>query len=95
MSLFKTKEWWRTECGDSRESFDGQSLLIAGRLLAEQLASDVIVVASHSGYLRIYSPTNEWDDESNAPTPYRSTDLLVEAKLADCIVDLKEGRFVS
>ncbi|XP_058789395.1 protein PTHB1-like isoform X2 [Phymastichus coffea] len=96
MSLFHTKEWWRTECGDSQESFDGQSLLLVRELFGkEQLPADLICVASHRGYLRIYAPTSQWDDELHAPTAYKSTDLVVEVKLADAIVDLKAGKFVS
>ncbi|OXU18994.1 hypothetical protein TSAR_009649 [Trichomalopsis sarcophagae] len=103
MSLFRTKEWWRTECGDSKENFDGQSLLIVQQLFGrggdgdeqQKQSKEVIVVASHAGYLRIYAPANQWIDEANAPGAYKSTDLVVEAKLADCILDVKAGRFVS
>lgn len=94
MSLFKTKEWWRTECGELKESFDNQSLLLVNRLLGPN--RDVVVVVSHQGYVRIYDPVNQWDDELNTPGPnYKSTDLVVEAKLADAVLDVKAGKFVS
>lgn len=98
MSLFRTKEWWRTECcsssGQQPESFDHQSLLVVRGLLAG-VEQEVIVVASHGGYLRIYSPVNEWNEEERSPGAYKSTDLVVEAKLAECIIDVKAGSFVS
>ncbi|KAL7289856.1 hypothetical protein TKK_0016254 [Trichogramma kaykai] len=113
MSLFKTKEWWKTECSSSsgsndnnqqrqqpqqqhqRETFDGQSLLLVRGLFEAEAVHDVIVVVSHAGYLRIYAPHNEWDEEGQAPGPYRSTDLVIEAKLADSILDCRDGRFIS
>lgn len=94
MSLFKTKEWWRTECGELKESFDNQSLHVACGLLDQD--RDAIIVVSHQGYLRIYDPKNQWDDELNAPgSSYKSTDLVIETKLGDAILDAKTGKFVS
>jgi hypothetical protein len=95
MSLFKTKEWWRTQCGDGAEVFDGHSLLVARRLLGEDGPEESLVVGGHAGYLRIYAPANKWEEEGNAPGAPKSTDLVVEAKLADSILDLKAGKFVS
>ncbi|KAK2576721.1 hypothetical protein KPH14_005377 [Odynerus spinipes] len=92
MSLFKTKEWWRTECG-SNETFDRCSLFVAPLFGADK--KDCVVVASHQGYLRIYSLSSQWEDETKLPTGYKSTDLIIETKLCDCIVDVKAGKFVS
>ncbi|XP_071628564.1 protein PTHB1-like [Temnothorax longispinosus] len=92
MSLFKTKEWWRTQCGVN-ESFDRQSLLVTPFFGADR--KDVVVVGSHSGYLRIYSPSSQWIDETKSPSGYKSSDLVVEAQIGDCIVDTKAGKFVS
>ncbi|XP_020292987.1 protein PTHB1-like [Pseudomyrmex gracilis] len=92
MSLFKTKEWWRTQCGVN-ESFDGRSLLITSLFGVER--KDVVVVGSHSGYLRIYSPSSQWTDETKSPSGFKSSDLLIETQIGDCIIDIKAGRFVS
>ncbi|XP_015121440.1 protein PTHB1 [Diachasma alloeum] len=92
MSLFRTKEWWRTECGNG-ETFDGQSLLVVPLFGEEK--RDIIIVASHSGNLRIYSPSAQWNDETNSSSGYKLTDLIIETKIADCIIDVKSGKFVS
>ncbi|CAL7941620.1 unnamed protein product [Xylocopa violacea] len=92
MSLFKTKEWWRTRCG-ANETFDRHSLL-AAPLFGED-KKDILVVGSHEGYLRMYSPSSQWMDESKSPTNYKSTDLMIETRIDECIVDLKAGKFVS
>ncbi|XP_011154382.1 protein PTHB1 [Harpegnathos saltator] len=92
MSLFKTKEWWRTRCGVN-ESFDRRSLLIAPLFGADR--KDVIVVSSHSGYLRIYWPSSQWLDESKEPSGFKSSDLIIETRIGECIVDVKAGKFVS
>lgn len=92
MSLFRTKEWWHTECGIN-ETFDKQSLLIVPLFGDDK--KDIIIVTSHSGNLRIYSPSSQWNDETGATTGYKSTDLVIEAHIADCIIDTKAGKFVS
>ncbi|KAG7198808.1 hypothetical protein KM043_001782 [Ampulex compressa] len=92
MSLFKTKEWWKTVCG-ANESFDRHSLLVAP--VFEDEPRDVVIVGSHAGYLRIYAPSAQWSEERKSATGYRTTDLIIETRLADCIVDVKAGKFVS
>ncbi|XP_012270312.1 protein PTHB1 [Orussus abietinus] len=92
MSLFKSKEWWRTECG-SNGSFDKQSLLVCPLFGDEK--KDAVVVGSHDGYLRVFMPTSTWLEETKNPTGFKSTDLLLETKVAECVVDLKSGRFAS
>ncbi|CAK9828785.1 Protein PTHB1 [Anthophora retusa] len=92
MSLFKTKEWWRTRCG-ADETFDGHSLL-AVPLFGEE-KKDILIVGSHDGYLRMYSPSSQWLEETKSPTNYKSTDLMIETRIGDCIVDVQAGKFVS
>lgn len=92
MSLFKTKEWWRTACG-SNETFNGHSLLVTALFGEEK--KDVLVVGSQDGYLRMYSPSSQWVEETKCPTNYKSTDSMVETRIGDCIVDMKAGKFVS
>ncbi|XP_076632670.1 protein PTHB1-like [Colletes latitarsis] len=92
MSLFKTKEWWRTVCG-ANEVFDGHSLLVAP-LFGED-KKDILVVGSHDGYLRMYSPSSQWLENDKCPSNYKSTDSMIETRIGDCIVDVKVGKFVS
>ncbi|KAI4486516.1 hypothetical protein M0804_005886 [Polistes exclamans] len=92
MSLFKTKEWWRTKCG-SNETYDRSSLLVIP-LFGED-KKDCIVTGSHEGYLRIYNLSSQWDDETKSSTGYKSIDLMIETKISDCIVDIKAGKLVS
>ncbi|XP_076670959.1 protein PTHB1-like isoform X2 [Andrena cerasifolii] len=92
MSLFKTKEWWRTACG-SNETFNGHSLLVTALFGEEK--KDVLVVGSQDGYLRMYSPSSQWVEETKCPTNYKSTDSMIETRIGDCIVDMKTGKFVS
>ncbi|CAK9815443.1 Protein PTHB1 [Anthophora plagiata] len=92
MSLFKTKEWWRTRCG-ADETFDRHSLL-AVPLFGEE-KKDILIVGSHDGYLRMYSPSSQWLEETKSPTNYKSTDLMIETRIGDCIVDVQAGKFVS
>ncbi|XP_076243990.1 protein PTHB1-like [Calliopsis andreniformis] len=92
MSLFKTREWWRTVCG-ANETFDRHSLLVVALFGEER--KDVLVVGSHDGYLRMYSPSSQWAEETNSPTNYKSMDLMIEIRIGACIVDVKAGRFVS
>ncbi|CAK9798649.1 Protein PTHB1 [Anthophora quadrimaculata] len=92
MSLFKTKEWWRTRCG-ADETFDRHSLL-AVPLFGEE-KKDILIVGSHDGYLRMYSPSSQWLEETKSPTNYKSTDLMIETRIGDCIVDIQAGKFVS
>ncbi|KAL6448315.1 hypothetical protein ACFW04_000339 [Cataglyphis niger] len=92
MSLFKTKEWWRTQCGVD-ESFDRRGLLVAPLFGPDR--KDIVVVGSHSGFLRMYSSSSQWIDETKMPSGYKSTDLLIETQIGDCIVDTKAGKFVS
>lgn len=91
MSLFKTKEWWRSKCGPN-EKFDKQSLLVAPLLGPEK--REVIIIGSNKGVLRIYNPLSRWM-EKKLPLPYTSKDLLIEKQLSDNILDLKAGKFVS
>ncbi|XP_043798543.1 protein PTHB1 [Apis laboriosa] len=93
MSLFKTKEWWQTRCG-ANETFDKHSLM-AAPLFGKERHHDIIVVTSHDGYLRMYDPSSRWIDETKSPTNYKSTDLMIEKRVGDCIVDVKTGKFVS
>ncbi|XP_076648785.1 protein PTHB1-like [Halictus rubicundus] len=92
MSLFKTKEWWRTACG-ANETFDGRCLLVTSLFGEEK--KDVLVVGSHDGYLRIYSPSSQWIEETKSPSNYKSTDSMIETRIGDCIVDIRTGKFVS
>ncbi|XP_043469367.1 protein PTHB1 isoform X2 [Leptopilina heterotoma] len=91
MSLFKTKEWWRTEF-NTNERFYNQKLLVAS-LLSFQ-TEDVIIISNSKGVLKIYNILPRWK-EMKFPISYTSNDLIIETQLPDSIMDLKAGKFVS
>uniref|UniRef100_A0A182YKU5 PTHB1 N-terminal domain-containing protein n=1 Tax=Anopheles stephensi TaxID=30069 RepID=A0A182YKU5_ANOST len=63
MSLFKVRNWWKTQCPTVEPAYDSFSLHCA-RLCIEEGEKDSIVVGSHSGQLCIYRPTG---GNSNLP----------------------------
>uniref|UniRef100_A0A182JSH0 Protein PTHB1 n=1 Tax=Anopheles christyi TaxID=43041 RepID=A0A182JSH0_9DIPT len=56
MSLFKVRNWWKTQCPTIEPAYDSFSLHCA-RLCIEEGEKDSVVVCSHSGQLCIYRPT--------------------------------------
>uniref|UniRef100_A0A182LY43 PTHB1 N-terminal domain-containing protein n=1 Tax=Anopheles culicifacies TaxID=139723 RepID=A0A182LY43_9DIPT len=56
MSLFKVRNWWKTQCPTIEPAYDSFSLHCA-RLCLEEGEKDSIVVGSHSGQLCIYRPS--------------------------------------
>uniref|UniRef100_A0A182WLL9 PTHB1 N-terminal domain-containing protein n=1 Tax=Anopheles minimus TaxID=112268 RepID=A0A182WLL9_9DIPT len=56
MSLFKVRNWWKTQCPTIEPAYDSFSLHCA-RLCIEEGEKDSIVVGSHSGQLCIYRPS--------------------------------------
>ena len=91
MSLFTLKEWWGVSVGNSaggeggqEEEFDVGSMVV-GNIDNATKASDKIAVASLSGNLRIYHPTQR---------SYGVTDLIYEDNLGDPILQLLLGHFI-
>ncbi|XP_058121716.1 protein PTHB1 [Anopheles ziemanni] len=56
MSLFKVRNWWKTQCPAVEPAYDSFSLHCA-RLCIEEGEKDSIVVGSHTGQLCIYQPS--------------------------------------
>uniref|UniRef100_A0A182PG59 PTHB1 N-terminal domain-containing protein n=1 Tax=Anopheles epiroticus TaxID=199890 RepID=A0A182PG59_9DIPT len=56
MSLFKVRNWWKTQCPTIEPAYDSFSLHCA-RLCLEEGEKDSLVVGSHSGQLCIYRPS--------------------------------------
>lgn len=92
MSLFRTREWWRTKCGEN-ESFDNHSLVVTPLFNGDN--NNVIIVGSHKGCLRIYRPSSKWIEDGKTLTGYKSTDLILDSLLDNPIIDLNVGKFVS
>lgn len=89
MSLFKVRDLWSTQCGKD-ELFDCNSLL-ASDILGQNY--DFIIVGSHSGCLRIYSP--QFVSQSEEYGNFKPIDLLIEIQLDQPILQLAIGKFVS
>ncbi|CAF1140201.1 unnamed protein product [Adineta steineri] len=88
MSLFKAREWWSCQVG-SGEQFDYGCLKVGS---FNEESNNKIVVGSHSGILRIYSPSSS---EPDSITSNHATDLLLEKNLGMPIVQIEIGKFIS
>jgi Bardet-Biedl syndrome 9 protein len=84
MSLFKTREWWSTACGNGEE-FDHGSLAV-GNVDDAHDGGSKIVTASFAGMIRVYAPKER---------EYRVDDLVLEVDLKLPIIQVEVGRFVS
>eukprot|EP00227_Mantoniella_beaufortii_P020094 CAMPEP_0197575954 /NCGR_PEP_ID=MMETSP1326-20131121/1147_1 /TAXON_ID=1155430 /ORGANISM="Genus nov. species nov., Strain RCC2288" /LENGTH=442 /DNA_ID=CAMNT_0043138795 /DNA_START=95 /DNA_END=1420 /DNA_ORIENTATION=- len=84
MSLFKTREWWSTTCGNGEE-FDHGCMAIGN--VDEALDGGVkIVTGSFSGVIRVHAPKD---------IDYKVDDLVLEADLKLPMIQVEVGRFVS
>uniref|UniRef100_A0A182NK21 PTHB1 N-terminal domain-containing protein n=1 Tax=Anopheles dirus TaxID=7168 RepID=A0A182NK21_9DIPT len=80
MSLFKVRNWWKTQCPTVEPAYDSFSLHCA-RLCIEEGEKDSIVVGSHSGQLCIYRPSGgasavpdlDAEEEGTQPNDGQST----------------------
>ena len=84
MSLFKTRDWWSTQCGDG-EDFDEACVAIGNADDAADGASK-IVVGSHAGILRVFAPSRR---------EYAVEHLLLEHDLGLPIIGVEVGAFSS
>lgn len=84
MSLFKTRDWWCTKCGNGDE-FDHGSLAV-GNVDDAQDGGVKIVTASFSGMIRVYAPKER---------DYKVDDLVLEVDLKLPILQVEVGVFVS
>jgi hypothetical protein len=92
MSLFKSREWWSTNCGID-ETFGAVHMCIANYESAiSGVVKQIIIVGSLQGFLRIYDPqppSSSSADENSCS----STDLQLETQLALPILAILSGRF--
>lgn len=84
MSLFKTREWWSTACGNGEE-FD-QGCMAIGNVDESRDGGSKIVTGSFSGMIRVYAPKER---------DYKVDDLVLEVDLKIPIIQVEVGRFVS
>lgn len=84
MSLFKTRDWWSTSCGNGDEEFDVGCLAI-GNVDEAHDGGAKIVTGSFSGTVRVYAPKER---------DYKVDDLLLEVDLKWPVIQLEVGRFV-
>lgn len=83
MSIFKTREWWSTSCGDGEE-FD-HGCLAVGNVDNAADGSIKIVTGSLSGTIRVYAPKTK---------EYGVDDLVLELELKLPILQIEIGKFV-
>lgn len=89
MSLFKAREGWEINLNEN-EMYDTQSILTLTLSKNEQQS---ILIGSHEGFLRLYSPTVEVID--GCVTGYKPSHLLLELLLPSPIIQISEGVLVS
>ncbi|XP_076329618.1 protein PTHB1-like [Tachypleus tridentatus] len=92
MSLFKARDWWRVSCG-SEEGFDKGCLCVAN-IDNSKDGADKIIVGSHGGALRVYSP-HPLRQEDGSLSGFRPDELLLESQLHFPILQVASGCFVS
>ncbi|XP_053570409.1 protein PTHB1 [Bombina bombina] len=88
MSLFKARDWWSATLGENEE-FD-QGCLCVADVDNSGSGQDKIIVGSHSGFLRIFSPHS-----LKAAEGIQAEDLLLEVHLRDPVLQVEVGKFVS
>ena len=90
MSLFKSREWWSTNCGIG-ENFGAFHMCIANyESEISGAVKQIIIVGSLEGYLRIYDPQPQ---PSSADESSCSSDLQLETQLALPVLAVLTGRF--
>ena len=92
MSLFKTRDWWSTTCGEG-ELFDYGCLKLAN-VNGNKENNDLIIVGSYNGYLRIYNPTPRKDTKGKIDNEFKATDLIIEKHFPLPILQIETGCFV-
>jgi Bardet-Biedl syndrome 9 protein len=90
MSLFKSREWWSTNCGID-ETFGAFHMCVADyESVINGVVKQIIIVGSLEGYLRIYDPQPQ---SSSADENSCSSDLQLETQLALPVLAVLSGRF--
>ena len=56
MSLFKSREWWSTNCGIDETFGDAHMCIAKYESAISGVVKQIIIVGSLEGYLRIYDP---------------------------------------
>lgn len=92
MSLFKACTWWSTQCPDYEPNYDSY-LLHCCRFGLESGEKDCIVVGSHAGYLNIFQPIQTIEG-TNVVNEFKPTDLVLEVKLPNPILQITSGTFL-
>uniref|UniRef100_A0A182XPB6 PTHB1 N-terminal domain-containing protein n=1 Tax=Anopheles quadriannulatus TaxID=34691 RepID=A0A182XPB6_ANOQN len=111
MSLFKVRNWWKTQCPTIEPAYDSFSLHCA-RLCIEEGEKDSLVVGSHSGQLCIYRPSGGTnlpdldgeDDEQGsangsanelAENVFQHADVILEVQLPLPVLGVSSGKFTT
>jgi Bardet-Biedl syndrome 9 protein len=92
MSLFKTRDWWSTTCGEG-EVFDHGCLKLSN-INDNPEKKDLIIVGSYNGLLRVYNPSVVKDKNGNINNAFKAHDLIIEKSFPAPILQVETGRFV-
>lgn len=92
MSLFTLCHWWNVRCPDTVNNYDSNHLHCC-RLGLEANESDIVVVGSFNGYLSVYKPTSEIN-EDGIYVGYQPTDVIIEKQLEFPIISISSGQIM-
>lgn len=91
MSLFKSRDWWRTTVGEAEE-FD-HGCLCVGNIDNEPSGSDKVILGSFHGILRVFNPNPQKTDKGG--TGYSPEDVVLEQAFQFPILQVEIGKFSS
>lgn len=90
MSLFKSRDWWEINLNEI-DTYDLHSLLT---LTLDSDGFQSILLGSHEGFLRLFSPSCKIVN-GEAVSDYEPSHLLLEVQLPSPILQINEGVLVS
>ncbi|KAK6625228.1 hypothetical protein RUM43_005519, partial [Polyplax serrata] len=85
-----SRDWWEINLNET-DSYDSQSLLT---LTLENDKFESILLGSHGGFLRLFSPSPKTVD-GNVVSTYEPYHLMLEIQLPSPILQIDEGILVS
>lgn len=88
MSLFKTRDLWSIT--SENDLFDQGCLKVAN--IGVNKRSNSIVTGSYNGYLRIYNPSLNFDN-NESKKKFKGNDLICEVSFPSPIIQIEIGKF--
>ncbi|XP_063708995.1 protein PTHB1 [Culicoides brevitarsis] len=93
MSLFKIFNLWTIKSSDITKSYDSNSLHCCRLNVLDSDEKDYIIIGSHNGFLSIYQPIFNAEEENENFPSFSASNVVLEAKLDAPIIALASGKF--